>query len=190
MRRLLLLALVAIAFTTAGKDDTAYVFKHGEKSYIQAGGPLESVLRAAKRWQGEFIWVRRGGRQYLIRDAASLAEARAAFRELEALQPSHDVIEKRLEPVNRREQELDEQIDALSDRLDDESLSESKRNDLERKLREFEKTMRGVEEQMRAIEKEMEQLERKMDAVEEVAEKRLHEIVDRAIRKGVAIRVD
>jgi len=182
MRIRALLLLFFVALTATAKDRTSYVFKRSSgNSHIMSSGSLESILRVAKKWEGPFIWMRRAdGRAYLIRDAAAMAEAHAAFRELDALHPKHEEIAKRLRPLEKRAEEIEEQMDAISD---------SEEPD-EAKLRELERKFRPLEQQARVVEREMEELEEKMDAIEKIAEKRLFDIVDRAIRRGVAQRVD
>jgi hypothetical protein len=185
MRKLALALLVIVALALMAGDNSSYVFQRGDKSYIHSRGSLENFVRISKRWDGDFIWYSRGGRAYLIRDAAVLAEARAAFRELDALEPAHERIAKQLQPLEEREQEIEEKLDAIADADEDEREIVD-----EATVRELEKKMRVVEGQMRKVEQEQEQLERKMEALEKVAEERLHQIVDKAIRKGVAKRVD
>ena len=183
IRALLLLALVAL--TASAKDKTSYVFKRSSGgSHIRSSGSLDSILRIAKKWDGPFIWMQReDGRAYLIRDAATLDEAHAAFRDLDALHPKHEEIARRLRPFERRAEEIEEQMDAISDNDDADDVDRAK-------LRELRKKYQSMEEKARAVEQEMEDLEEKMDALEEIAEKRLDAIVDRAIRIGLAQRVD
>lgn len=185
MRKIVLALLAFLAVTAVAGEKVTYVYKRGGKqSIVQSRGSLESALRIAKRWDGDFIWYSRGGRDYLIRDAATLAEVREAFRELDALEPQHERIARQLQPLEEREQEIEEKLDAISDADEEEEIVD------EATVRELERKMRIVEEQMRKVEQEQEQLERKMEALEKVAEQRLHQIVERAIQRGVAKRVD
>jgi chromosome segregation ATPase len=195
--RLIALALVIFAAMTAivlaGGRPMSYIYKRGDRLHTRISGTLafDRIAPISKKYGNEFVWVRMNGREYLIRDASTLAEVRQAFRHLDELEPALRDVERRLKPVEREFDEIEERVDALSDSLgDDDSLSESARNDIEARLRVAEEKMRAVEEKMRPIEREMERLDNESERREVIAEKQFEKIVERAVERGIAQRLD
>jgi chromosome segregation ATPase len=186
----LLLFAAAAGVLTAGDKSMSYIYRRGDSSYARISGEIGQIGAMAKRYGGEFVWVRWNGRSYVIRDAATLAEVRSAFREVEAMEPSLREIERRLQPFEQQMEAIEKRVDAFSDQLGDEDLGESTRNAIEAKLRDAEEAMRAVERQMEGVEREMERLEKEVDQREEAAERRFERIVKRAIESGVAENAD
>jgi hypothetical protein len=188
---LLLSASVAGVVTAAGRN-MSYIYRRGDVGFTRiSGAGISHIGAVSKKYGGEFVWVRVDGRNYLIRDAATLAEVRNAFREVEAMDPTIRDVERRLKPFEQRMEDIEERLDAISDIDDDEdeNLSDSQRDELERKMRDAERDMREVEQQMKPIERELERLERESERREKIAEDRFERIVERAIGSGIAERV-
>jgi chromosome segregation ATPase len=101
-----------------------------------------------------------------------LAEARAAFRNADPLRAEHERLKQKMRPLEKKERELERRIDNLED--DDRDASH---------LRE---QLRPIARQLRQLEAEEERLDDRKDELNEAAETKLREIVERAIRRGVA----
>jgi septal ring factor EnvC (AmiA/AmiB activator) len=189
--RLLTLALLLTAGVLMAEErPMSYIYKRGEGLYTRiSGAAIDRIGDVAKKYGDEFVWVRVSGRNYVIRDAAALAEVRGAFAAVEAMEPSLHAIEQRMKPFEREMEKIEERVDSLGDRLDDESLSESARDAIEDRLHAAENEMRAVEDKMQVVEREMERIENESEKREAAAEDRFEEIVERAIARGVAERV-
>jgi chromosome segregation ATPase len=179
LKLLALSLLVAVAALAGTPDRFAYIYKRGDDTMMRINGSLEAYQRIARRWSGEYIWVNRNGRQYLIRDVAVLAAARGAFAEMEKFEPSLRAAEEKLRPIEKRHDAIEDRIEALED---DDSL--------EAQLRAAERQLRAMEGQLQAAEREVERMDREMERLEEIAEKKFEAIVLRAIDAGKAQRVD
>jgi hypothetical protein len=192
MRTLCLALLLTATSAFAFAADPAYVFKRGGRSTIRTSGmPWRSIGKIANRWTGDFIWTRRDGREYLIRDAATLAEAKRAFAELDAMSPQIEVFHKRLHAVEQREEALEDKLESIEERLEDEDgLRDSERRALEARARELEQEKRIVERELRPLEEEERRIDNRQEALERVAEAELEQIIRQAIRRGVVERVD
>ena len=191
MRTLFLLPVMLAATTISVAEQFSYIYKQGDHTHIRSNAGIESMVALSKRWSGEYVWVKRGGRQYLIRDAATLAEVRKAFAEMHAYEPVLRAAEERLRPAEKKRDELERQMDRISDRLgDEEDLDRATRRDLERQLRQLEQEFERVEPGYAAQERETERMERELDRLERIAEARFEKIVVRAIDQGRAQRVD
>lgn len=189
MRRSILTSLLLVFALTATADDFAYVFSSGGRALITGNMDLDRTLSMKDRYsrEGEFLWARRNGRAYLIRDKATIAEARAAFRDADALHAEYERLAARMRPVEEKERKLERQIDRLGDDLSDrDDLSRSERRQMEERLRELEVQMKPVARELRTLEAEEERLDDLEEKIVEVAEVELRKIIDRAVRKGVA----
>jgi hypothetical protein len=68
------------------RDAVALVSQHGKD--ISATGEVidwETLKKAGRQVDGEFLWVHEGGRYYVIQDPATVARARAAWEPVERL---------------------------------------------------------------------------------------------------------
>ncbi|HYI12765.1 MAG TPA: hypothetical protein VEK57_27190 [Thermoanaerobaculia bacterium] len=192
MRKLpFLLALLTFTLTASASEQFSYIYKRGNDTHIRSNADIESMVALSKRWSGEYVWVQRGGRAYLIRDAAVLAEVRAAFADLHALEPALRAAQERLHPLEQKRDRLEERMDRISDRLgDDDRLDRATRAGLEKQLRQLELEFAAVERPYASAERESERLDRESERLEEIAEKRFEKVVIRAIERGRVERVD
>jgi chromosome segregation ATPase len=188
MRKLLLL-LPLLVLTAAADEHVgfAYIYNHDGQMHMHSNGDdIESLVRTSKRWKGEYVWLRKDRRQYLIRDAGVLAQVRAAFAEMHALEPKLNAAERRRDPFEAKIDAVEDRVDRLSDSLGDDEMSDAKRAQLEAQLRVAEQELRALERSLEPIERETEALEERMDRLEAVAERKFETIVLQAIRDGRA----
>lgn len=181
MRRLLLpLLLLVTTASAADRYSFSYIYKRGDQSHLRTnGGDIDSLVRTSKRWTGEFVWLRRDGRNYLIRDAAVLAAVANAFADMHALEPRLRAAEEKRRPVEAKMEVVEERLDRLSDENGDEA-----------ERRKAERAMQALEDEHRIVERAAETLEKEMERREELAERKFGQIVIRAIETGKAQRVD
>ena len=193
MRRLLaLLLLLAAALTLSARSGSglSYMFRRGDSQIISGNLPIDGLGRLADRYKGDFLWARVDGREYLIRDAATLAAARGAFLEVDAFHARYHGIHEKMKPVERRHRSLERQIDDLGDTLsDDDDLTRAQRAEMEAKLAKLEAEMKPVQAELQRLETQEEKLDREMEPLEEAAERRLEEIILDAILRGLAGRL-
>ncbi|HVR38138.1 MAG TPA: hypothetical protein VMU84_03525 [Thermoanaerobaculia bacterium] len=173
MRLRWIAALLLLISTAAFAENWSYVYARGNVMHASSVR-LSSLEKMSKRFGHEFLWTRIGGREYVIRDAATLAETRDLLTPMETTGPQQEALTRRMQKLERRENELEEQIEEREDREDRQSPA------LERELRE-------VEHQLRVLEAEEERLDAEQDAREQAAEARLKRLIERAIRSGIAV---
>jgi len=163
-----------------------YVLVLGDSNTLRTSGVnLDRAIELRDQYGSQFLWVKRGGVRYLIRDRATIDQIDRLFDETQSMRPDMDRLHDRMRPVERRETELEHKIDAISDRdEDDEEISAAD----QARLHDLERELRDVEAKLRVFEREEEALDKKMDAAEQEAERRMVPIVDEAIRKGLAKR--
>jgi chromosome segregation ATPase len=186
----ILVTAAAAGVVFAGGDDRmSYIYHRADDSHTHvSGAAIDRIGPIVKKYGREFVWLRLDGRSYVIRDAATLGEIRNAFRELDAMHAPMETIENRMKPFEEKMEAIEQRIDALSDQLDDEDLSDSMRDAIDRKMQTAEDEMHDIERQMQGIEREMEKLEKETERLEKIADAKFEEIVQRAVRTGVAQR--
>ncbi len=197
-----LLALAAAAGAAPGGEahrradcGDSYILSRGDHWSISSGS-LEALRATRRRFSGDFLWAMRGGREVLIRDPNTLAEATAAFSPMRELEPEQRALEGKQRDLESRQSDLDseqEDVDRELDRLsDDESDevaapgSEETRRDLERRLRDLESRARALEGEDRELEAQERAIDERTDALEKQAEAKLWALVDRAVADGRA----
>ena len=173
------------------RREDAYILSRGDHTMMN-GGTLEDVRAARRRFSGEFLWVRRSGREYVVRDARLMAEAAALFAPLKSLDPDRAALERRHAQfeaeesrLDREEKRLDRDLDQIQDDETPAPGSES-RNSLERRRRELEARRRSLEEQERDLDSAESSLDRREDELEKKAEAQLWRLIDRALEAGLA----
>ena len=164
MRRLLIV-MAALSMLASSPRKDAYILSTGDNMTFNAATDLQEFLSLRKRINGRYIWVRRGGREYVIRDETTILRAEALF-----------VPEGRLSPeqtaLGREESKLDKEADRLEDK---DSLTAAE----ERRLDELRARLRVVEERQNELDEKQEELERQ-------EERAFWPLVDSAIRAGLA----
>jgi hypothetical protein len=176
------------------QDSDAYVLSVG-KSFWSTNTSLEKMQGLRKQFAGEFLWVRRGSKAFLVRDPGALRQVRTLFDPLRTLEPDRAALERlrfpletREEALDREQEALDREADRLSDRKKDKSAGA--REDLERRRRALEERMRALEKEQEHFEALENALEEKQEALENDAEGELWRLIDSAIARGLAKPTD
>jgi DNA repair exonuclease SbcCD ATPase subunit len=191
MRRIVFVSLLLLALTASGAGSFSYLYSRDGNSIISGNIDVDRLLQINKRFPAPFLWARIDGKQYLIRDKTTLARVTAAFRDVDALHVEHERIERRMRPVEQREEELEDEMDGLSDALSDrDDLSRAERARMERRLDELTALIEPVQRQLRDLEREEEKLDQREEKLTAIAEREVQELVEDAIRRGLASRVN
>ncbi|HUP60609.1 MAG TPA: hypothetical protein VNA69_09350 [Thermoanaerobaculia bacterium] len=166
-------------------DNFSYVYSRAEGSATISRGSLKEVLRLKERFTGTYLWARLDGREYLIRDAAALAQVRTAFVPMEALRPPQRALHAKMRPIERRVDRLEREIDSITDRDDDEELTDADRE----RLHVLKRDLREARRELRVYEDEERKLDEREEVLEKVFDAEIERIVKQAVRRGVAERV-
>ena len=165
MKRLVLLAIAAVSVMASDARRDAYIISKGDNVTYRAAFSVEQLQAVRKRITGRYMWVQRGGVEYVIRDEATIRRVEALFAPVDALAPEH-------EAVSREESTLDRETDRLSDK---DHLSSGEKTRL-----------RELRDRLRAVSRQERELDRKQDELEDEAERALWVEVDAAIDAGIA----
>jgi len=161
-----------------GGDAYAFVIDENTLNGSVSVRDLDSIMR---RFPGQYLWLRRNGREYVVLDRKRFDEGRRLF---DASDPKRRSLEAAHRNVARREKELDREIDGLeeSDAGDVGELDAASRQGRD----ELDARRRALEEESRALEAKEQALDRESDAIDRAAEARLWALVDRWIADGTA----
>ena len=198
-----------------GSRRDAYVLSLGRDTF-STNLNMDSFTRLRESHAGDFLWFRRRGASYLIEDPATLRQAQELFAPLRELEPEQKDLSRRQEALSEKEEALDREQDALDsqiDRLTEESgdgggdwddefsadevqptpPTDEDRAEIDRQLEELRNQQDALRPRQREIEaksRELDTEERALDAREEklerAAESKLWDLIDAAIRSGVA----
>jgi phage shock protein A len=146
---------------------------------------LNVALAKRDKYGSDFLWFKKSGREYLIRDRVTLDRIEVPFDRERAYKPEAKRVRQELRPLERRESELDRQIDALTDRDEGLRLTTAE----EDRLRDLRHELASVQRELRMLERQEEEIDRKRDALEAEAERAMMPILEEAIRRGVATAV-
>ena len=174
-----------------GLEKDAYVLVRGGH-WLTTNESIEVVLAIQRKFSGDFLWFRRGGRERIVLDPEILDRARAAFEPLRETEPARADLARRQETLDAEERSLDAEQEDLerAEESGDEEAAESDRADRETRRRDLEARMHDVEARERALDAEDRELDRREDALERAAEERLWRLIDRAIAEGKAEPLD
>jgi beta-lactamase regulating signal transducer with metallopeptidase domain len=95
-------------------SSTGYaVVRKGETGFRMSGSTddVARIRQLRHGIDGDFVWVRRGGNDYVVRDAGVLAGIASAWRPVDALEVRMDALQTRMQPHQQ-------QLDALGARMD------------------------------------------------------------------------
>lgn len=184
MRNAIFAFLFAVAASAAEPTIGPYIYSMGgDMRMIHSSGDWRQIEPLLERWSGTYFWVRHGGREYLIRDEATLAKIGQTFAPMHAASAELEKLHGRMRPVEQRERDVERRVDAIEDREDDDGrVSEADR----RRLAELREELRGIQSELRVFEAEEERLDEKQEAIEKDAERRIVPVIEEAIRNGAA----
>jgi chromosome segregation ATPase len=186
MRRTTLAFLLLLALA-ASADEFSYMLSRDGTTIISGNVDISHIERINGRLDPPYLWARRGGKEYLIRHVPTLAAAQAVFRDSDGLHAEYERLRARMEPVEQQENDIEEEMDDLSDDLSDrDDLSGTQRSQMEKRVEELERRLGPVRKQLRALEAEEERLDAREEQLTAAAEKKLRDVIDRAIASGLA----
>ena len=165
MKRLLLIAVALTTLASSKPTKDAYILAVNGGNVTFSGNFDFSYFKTFReRYPGKVLFVRRYGREYVIRDETLLMRAQALFAPQAALAPEQAAIGREEAALDREEDSLDDAPNTAENRrrLDDIHAKQAK-----------------VAEREKALDEREEELER-------AAERELWVMVDAAIRSGVA----
>jgi hypothetical protein len=179
----------ATALSSSGSD--AYILSQGG-SFFSTNLSLDALGAVREATSGDFLWIRRAGQVYLIREDRTLGEVRALFAPLRQLDSEHEELarrQSRLEAeqktLDREQEEIEQELDRLSDEEENGERASDRRS-LERRQRDLEPRLRALESKERELDRVERTIDEREDALEKKIEARLWSLIDESIERGIA----
>jgi hypothetical protein len=168
MKRSLSFAVLLVLAAAAADARDSYVLHFGAGNSTTISGSLEDLTAVKGTLSGDYLWVRHNGTRYVITDRTRLAEAWDYFAPQRELRPQQREIE-------RETRKLERESDALEDAQDDRALTDEQRSRLD-----------DLHAQERDLGRREQALDQREEELDRIAERKLWQLVDRAIRDGAA----
>lgn len=151
-----------------------YVFRRDDRTRVVTADLLENepAVVALLDAKDDFLWIRHDGREYVVRDARTLAEIDAVLAPMRALGDEKRAVRDRVRPLRQ-------QVKSMQRQLRDEDDS-ARRSRLERDLASIERDLRDAEGEKRRLIERRQQVSREADA-------NVRAIFERALRNGLAV---
>lgn len=197
----------------------AYALIRADRDSITMSGDtrdIPSIQRARGRLQGDFLWLRRAGKAYVVQDPAILARAMDVWKTTEPVEKQMQALEDQMRGPEQRMEALDRQMEALGDDDEDDSPArrdmgdgrmaplqaqmqklaavvkqQSERIEAARApIEKLGKQMEDENEGMEALNKQMEALSKQEEQLTREAERKMRLLIDEAMRSGKATPID
>lgn len=168
-------ARAVVAANTDDHDRPGYALVRKDRDGISMSGDMDDIddIRAARRGiDGDFIWFRRDGKAWVVRDADAVAKARAAWQPTEALDAQMQALDARMKPHSERMEALGARMEALGE---NDAFESPEARAATARMEALGKQMEALAKQQEALARRMpggsdlerEQLERQMETLSE-----------------------
>ena len=158
------------------RDFYALVDKRGKHLNSQGSLDMDAIESLKKLPDGQTLWFRRDGRDYVITDPAVLARVHEAWRDARALGAKMEPLGEQMERYGEKMEALGEQMEALSEQREPTARMRAAEREMralarrqedlgdeQRRLGDKMEDAAGDGERMRGLQREMDALSRRMD---------------------------
>jgi bla regulator protein BlaR1 len=175
------------SYSTSG--DAPYVFLSGDGSITMSGSSDD--VGKVKHLQGSskegILWFRRGGKEYVIRDAALLKQAKELFKAQSELGSRQGELGGRQGALGAKQGALGAEMGTLG--ADRARRGDGDDRDLDRREKELSAKMEDLGRQQEELGRQQEALGRQQEELGRKAENEMHALMDRAMQIGAAQEV-
>ncbi|MET0582292.1 MAG: M56 family metallopeptidase [Pseudoxanthomonas sp.] len=178
---------------SAREGQQAYVFVKGDHSIAE--GTTEDIRKANRLRSGneELLWIRRDGREYVVRDPATLERFRASYAEAMSLGDAqaaignrHAAIGSKQAAIGERQAQLGMKQAELASLRMQESEADARMAELDRQQAALDQEQAKLNAPMAELDRQQEALSKKMEAANARAERETRKLMEEAIRNGTA----
>ena len=173
----------------AASSPSYVLFEPGSES-VSMSGSTDDIRRARALRAGNeaLLYVREGGAAYVIRDPATLREARATFEPQEALGARQAELGSRQAALGERQAQLGEEQARLGSRQAEATPRQAAA--LAQQQSELGRRQGELGEQQAVLGQQQSALGREQSRLAGIAREKLRGLLAEALRRGVAQRVD
>ena len=126
-----------------GNDDGYALVRKGSDGFAMSGtlDDVDAIRAARDAIDDDFLWFRRDGKAWVLRDADALSRARAAWKDTDALDKKMRALDARMRPHSERMQALGQRMEVLAGESDADSPE----------MREASRRIEAVSRQIQAV---------------------------------------
>jgi hypothetical protein len=183
----------------AERAPDSYILSEGGTSWCTSAS-VTDILALEGRIAGRFLWVRRAGKEYVVREPGTLDQALSLFAPLrlddparEELRYKQDRLEAERDALENQQQTIEEDLESGSDeddRTDRSAERAAERRSLEKRRQEVEARLAKLNEREAVLEAEERTVDAREEAREAEVEAQLWRLIDESIASGVARPVE
>lgn len=155
----------------------ALIREHDTSVFVGASRELRQVNRLQKKRAGEFLWIRQGDNEYVLDDAAAIAELRQRWQALKAPEQQMAALEDQLEPYT-------EQLEAQADELQ-ETTEQWGGGVGHQRIAGLQEKMQVLHEKIEPISDQMQVLGQTIEALADDAHQFTLQRIDAAVQAGL-----
>ena len=175
----------AISHSSSHDHDAFALIRVGQAGMTMSGDTrdIPAIERTKQKVHGDFVWVRRGGKAYVVQDPAVIARVVGAWQPAEAMGKQMEALSAKMEAPSKQMEDLGRQMETVGDKQSPYTAAMEKTsaqmealgrqqealgnkmqhaNDAERET--LDRQMEALEAQMRPLEQQMDKLGATMDA--------------------------
>ncbi len=195
-------APVMLAMASPAEHATVVRSRRGEESYVllskdgdveMSGSTSDAGHARELAGGGSLLWFRRGGREYVVRDPALLAQVDALFAPQRELGKKQGALGAKQGELGARQGALGAKQGALGGRMASLALrgdaAERERDDISRQMEDLGSQQEALGSQQEELGRKQEALGREQERASREAEAKLKPLLDDAIARGVAQEV-
>ena len=183
----------------AERAPDSYILSEGDTSWCTSAS-VNDILAVQNRIAGRFLWARRAGKEYLVREPGTLDQALALFAPLRLDEPEREELRRKQarldaerDALESQQQTIEEDLESGTDeddRTDRSAERAAERRNLEKRRQEVEARLAKLEEREAELEAEEGAVDARDEAREKEVEAGLWRLIDESISSGVARPVE
>ncbi len=142
-------------------------------------GDLDGISLSRRSIKGDFLWFRKDGKDYLVRDQALLAKVTRAYAPVNQASNQADLYDKQMDKLGK-------EMDKLAREMEDAVGDGGSRAVDTKRVEAIAKKMNEARKPIDPLTKKIEDLGEQMEVLERAAQKELRAVIDESLVKGLA----
>jgi hypothetical protein len=183
----------------AERAPDSYILSEGDTSWCTSAS-VNDILAVQGRISGRFLWARRAGTEYVVREPGTVDQALALFAPLRLDEPEREELRRKQarldaerDALENQQQTIEEDLESATDeddRTDRSAERAAERRSLEKRQQEVEARLAKLTEREADLEAEERAVDARDEAREAEVETELWRLIDQSITSGVARPVE
>lgn len=141
-----------IAMSVSHRPAVSYALirEHDTTVFVGASRELRQVNRLQKNRAGEYLWIRQGDNEYVLDDAAAIAELHQRWQALKAPEQQMATLEDQLEPYTEQLEAQADELQAATEQWGD-GVDHQRVDTLHEKMQALHEKIEPISDQMQSL---------------------------------------